>query len=476
MRISIRLFVSYALVVIICLVAVAVSVSSIVQNYRDKLDMEQLDNISRPIITQVLVFSRGDLSTTELWLALRELAQENSVHIIFGDGQGDPVRQIPPDGTIEQQSIELKSGDLPHNISERTLGKFVTSDGQTYIYSAYPIGYLFGTQNPLDLKTIVISEPHGGTLPAWSEISLPLIWAGLITLGVSVIAVVLITRSINVPLRRVTEAAEAISKGDYDREIPVSGPKEIKGLAVGLNRMASQAKLLEQRLRYFVADVSHQLRNPLTSIRGFANAILDGTAEDRDTVQKAARVIEDESKRLTRQVDDLLELARMQSGQIQMSQESIDMKELLDHCSEIFTIQAKDKNVQLRSEVPPLPPVVGDIDRLEQVFINLIDNAIKHSPTEGEVVITGSWVTSDSVEIRVTDSGPGIDPDQLPHVFDRFYQVGGVADGTGLGLTIARETVMAHGGEIEAKSMPGKGAEFIVRLPTGSPRSPVRSA
>jgi two-component system sensor histidine kinase ResE len=234
--------------------------------------------------------------------------------------------------------------------------------------------------------------------------------------------------------------------------------------------MSRQVKLSQQRLRDFVADVSHQLKSPLTSIRGFAQAILDGTAGDYDTRLRAAQVIEDEFKRMIRQVDGLLELSRMQSGQIQMAREPVDIKELLEHCRDIFAIRAEEKGVLLlKTDAVPLAPVIGDIDRLEQVFSNLLDNALKHSPLGGEVSITGRQTTAGAIEITVADSGLGIPSEQLPYVFERFYQVGEVRTGVGLGLAIAREIVLAHGGKIEAKSPPGQGAEFTVVLPTSTP-------
>ena len=170
---------------------------------------------------------------------------------------------------------------------------------------------------------------------------------------------------------------------------------------------------------------------------------------------------------MMRQVEQLLELARMQSGQVDMARTPFDVNELLEHCQEIFAVHEKENRIQVRIEIDPLPPVIGDIDRMEQVFVNLIDNARKHSPAGGEVVITGRWTTSSLIEVSVSDSGPGIPPEELSRVFERFYQADSTGGGTGLGLAIAREIVMAHQGEIEVQSGPGEGTEFIVKLPTG---------
>ena len=155
----------------------------------------------------------------------------------------------------------------------------------------------------------------------------------------------------------------------------------------------------------------------------------------------------------------------MQAGQVKINREPVDVKELLEHCQEIFAVQAEEKGVSLKMNLESPLTTSGDFDRLEQVFNNLLDNAIKNSPLKSDVMIDARRVHADLVEVRISDSGPGIPPEQLPYVFERFYQAGGMRTGVGLGLAIAREIVLAHGGTIEASSSPGEGAEFIVRLP-----------
>jgi signal transduction histidine kinase len=218
-------------------------------------------------------------------------------------------------------------------------------------------------------------------------------------------------------------------------------------------------------LRHFVADVSHELRSPLTSIQGFAQALLDGTAADDATKLKAAQIIDEESRRLRHQVDELLELSRMQSNQIIFRKERVNISETLERCTEILAVQAKQKQVTLELKAEPGLIVTGDNDTLEQVFINLLDNAIKNSPAGGKVNITSGQSEGKFAKVTVADEGPGIHPDHLAHVFERFYQVPGARTGVGLGLTIAKEIVIGHQGTITIESSPGEGARFTVTLP-----------
>jgi signal transduction histidine kinase len=214
-----------------------------------------------------------------------------------------------------------------------------------------------------------------------------------------------------------------------------------------------------------VADVSHELRSPLTSIQGFAQALIDGTASDDATKLKAAQIIDEESRRLKHQVDELLELSRMQSNQAKFLKEPVNLKEVLAQSAEVFTVQARQKQVTIELKAEPNLIVAGDADRLEQVFNNLLDNAIKNSPAGGKVSIVSEEKEGKSARVMVSDQGPGIHPDHLAHVFERFYQVTGARTGVGLGLAIAREIVTAHHGVIEASSTPGEGAVFTVTLP-----------
>jgi signal transduction histidine kinase len=469
MSLRMRLILSYVLIVVLCLSIVVVTVVMTMQSSRDRLVTASLNDVALPLYAQeVRALAQGEASLAEVWSNLAEAARENDVYIFWVDSDGGIIRQASPLVNSRPQLITVAPEELPHDISQPTQGTFVDANGRTFIFAAYPFGRLTTASAASRLGTLVIALPRSGTSAIWAAMIRPSLLAGLVALCVSVAVAFFLTRSVYRPIQRVTGAAGRIAQGQYDQEVPVAGPREVRGLAVSFNEMAKKVQQAQQQLRHFVADVSHQLRTPLTSIRGFAQAMLDGTASDDEARMKAARIIEDESKRMIRQVNELLELSRMQSGQVQMARELVDVKELLGHCQEIFAIRAEESGQSIKMEIEPLVPVAGDIDRLEQVFSNLLDNALKNSPPQSEVRITARNSGADSVEVVIADSGPGIPPEQLPYVFERFYQASGVRSGAGLGLAIAREIVVAHGGQIEASSAPGEGAQFAVRLPAGS--------
>ncbi len=323
-------------------------------------------------------------------------------------------------------------------------------------------------QRQIILFTALQARP---ALLAWFAENLlpPLIQAGAVALMVSALLALLISRSVSAPLRRVASAAQAIARGETGTRAAVSGPREVRDLARTFNRMVDQVEAAQRSQRDFVANVSHELRTPLTSIQGFSQALLDGTAADAGDVARSARVIHDEAERMGRMVDDLLVLARFDAGQIEMANDSVELAPLLTACVEKLSLQAETAEVALAVDVPPGLVARGDGDRLAQVFTNLLDNAVAHTAAGGRVLVVAHLHEQPGfVEVVVTDTGEGIPPDELPRVFERFYQVDKArrrSRGAGLGLAITKEIVEAHGGAISVESVVGLGSKFTVRLP-----------
>ena len=468
MSLRTRLILSHALIVVLCLAIVGVAVLGLLQQYRIRFAVARLDDMTIPIYVQARSLVQGDSTLDEVWDNLQEQSEETGVHILLVDDEGAVVKQVSP-GEAVVQLDRLPAGALPSDLTEPYHGTYRFPKGQAFVFVAYPLAALVGSERPTMPETLILAVPLRGALLLWAGFAEPFIWAALIALAVSIVLAIVLARSIYGPVQRVTEAAERIAQGHYEQEVPLAGPREVRRLALRFNQMARRVQQSQQRLRDFVADASHELRSPLTAIRGFALAMVDGTARDSEAQTRSAQIIQDESMRLIRLVDDLLELSRIESGQIQMSREPVDVGGLLRHCHELFSMRAEEKGVTLKMEFASLPSVVGDIDRLEQVFSNLLDNALKHTLAGGTVTVSAHQAPSGHVRVRVADTGPGIAADELPHVFERFYQADPSARkaGTGLGLAIAREIARAHGGDIEARSPAGGGAEFTVRLPVG---------
>ena len=270
------------------------------------------------------------------------------------------------------------------------------------------------------------------------------------------------------PLQNIENASRNLSNGEY-QHIPLEGPDEIKALAGSYNEMIDQVQAFQQSQQDFVANVSHELKTPLTSIQGFSQAILDGTVISGPALIKAAGIIKTEADRMYRLVVDLLDLARFDAGTVVLDRKALDLGKLLKLVVDQLIPQAAQANVKLSLEVDPLPTCVGDEDRLAQVFTNLADNAIKHTPENGFVKLIATSGAG-LVRIEIIDNGKGIPEEHLGRIFERFYKVDGsrkkeAKPGTGLGLAIAQQIVHAHDGSISVRSLPGEGSVFEVIIP-----------
>jgi signal transduction histidine kinase len=461
-----RLILSFIAIIVLCVGISAVSVSVVLQNYRQQMILIRLDDMTRPISNQIKTLLKGQTTLAQVWISIQQLSVDNNTYVIFVDNKGNLLREASPGNSNQLISVP---GGLPHALSQATHGIFTTSTGQDFVYSAYPLGKAVDTVLPRP-QTMILCQLRSDLTFVIAGVIAPFVWAGIIVLLISLVLAFFLARSVYRPIQRLSKAADDIARGKYNETVPVVGPEEVKKLAVSFNEMAGKVKESHEQLRHFVADVSHQLKSPLTSIQGFAQAMQDGTASDEETRLKAARIIEDESKRMIRQVNELLELSRMQAGQVKMSKEPVDIKEILLRCQEIFALRLEEKKITLKNKIDSSAIIIADADRLEDVFSNLLDNAIKNSPSQGEIEVI-LHNQGNSVEVTIIDSGPGIPPEQIPYVFNRFQQSSGLRTGFGLGLSIAKEIIIAHDGKIEVSSNPGEGAKFTVTLPLDTAKS-----
>jgi signal transduction histidine kinase len=298
----------------------------------------------------------------------------------------------------------------------------------------------------------------------------PLLQAGCVSSGVALGLSIFLARSIARPMRRIAQSASHVAQGDYAQRVPVEGFLEARLLAETFNEMTAQVRQTQQAQRDFLANVTHDLRTPLTSIQGYSQAIMDGVAADPQATQNAARVIHEEAGRLTRMVSDLLDLAKIQAGRWQMLRQAVEIEAVLRRVGESLQIKAQQRGQTLHVQIAPLVRIAGDGDRLAQVFTNLVDNALKHTDQGGQVWLKAG-LSAGGVVVEVQDTGEGIPPEDLTRIFERFYQVDksrnrqSSADGAGLGLAITAEIIRAHAGKIDVQSQVGVGTCFRVWLP-----------
>ncbi len=301
------------------------------------------------------------------------------------------------------------------------------------------------------------------------ELLVPLAEGGLIALLLSLIVAFAIARWVADPLQQIIATSRTIP-AESVKPVPEGGPGEVRELTRSFNAMLARVVSTQNSQRDFVANVSHELKTPLTSIQGFAQAILDGTADTPEVRQQAAQVIYNEAGRMHRMALDLLDLARLDSGTADLKMASVNMAALLNGVMEKFSPMASKAGVNLQLDLAnDLPLLNGDGDRLAQVFTNLVDNALKFTPHGGTIAVRAVHDRGE-VQVSVSDTGEGIPADAIPHIFDRFYQAdtaraGGEKHGAGLGLAIVHDFVVAHGGRISVRSARGRGTAFIVHLP-----------
>jgi two-component system OmpR family sensor kinase len=312
---------------------------------------------------------------------------------------------------------------------------------------------------PVNPGTLILLRPHSTATARWS----PYFWGLLIAAAagglLAALAAFLLARRISRPVGRVAAAARSLTRGTHPEPVPVEGAAEIATLAIAFNDLARQLRRAQEAERNFLLSVSHELKTPLTAIRGYAEALEDGAVD----VREAAETVALEAGRLERLVRDLLDLARMNRTDFSVHNSEIDLAEVADDAVRRYEQQAEAFDVSLQAVADGPAPAVADTDRVLQVVSNLVENALRMTPPGGEVRV----VAAPGV-LRVEDTGPGLAEADTEHAFERFYlheRYGRERPvGTGLGLAIVKELTLAMGGTVEVESSPGLLTVFTVRF------------
>jgi two-component system, OmpR family, sensor kinase len=383
--------------------------------------------------TQVVALSR--LADNQAASRRQSVSYQNSDQVVGG------VREI-----VNLRPTFAKY--VPH--ANRSSDGSVTIAGKRYIYSYRTIPH----------RGLLLLRPASVKSAAWRPFLGDLLLAALAGAVLAAVLSFWIARSIVRPVRRVAEASHALAAGETPSRVPEEGARELASLAHAFNEMAGQLAASRESERNFLLSVSHELKTPLTAIRGYAEGLGEGAFSSDD----AARTILLESRRLERLVRDLLDLARMNRHEFAVSREVVDLGEVAREAVARHEAHAREFGVMIAADGGEAW-VEGDHDRLLQVASNLVENALRETPPLGSVIV--------SVEPRrlsVSDTGPGLERADLDRAFDRFFLYDKYGRerpvGSGLGLAIVKQLTEAMGGTVEVESSPGNGATFVVTLPS----------
>jgi signal transduction histidine kinase len=309
-----------------------------------------------------------------------------------------------------------------------------------------------------------LSALIGGLLFRGHEHRGPFIPIGIVLVVLAIVVIARAGRGFASPVADVMEAADRVAAGDYETRVQERGPREVQRLGRAFNEMAERLGTNETRRRQLLADVTHELRTPLSVIQANLEALIDGLYPIDDA---HLRPVLDETKVMARLLDDLQTLSTAEAGVLTLHREPTDPRQLIDAAVNAFTAQAEEAGVRLeRRGADTLSELDVDRLRIGEILSNLLSNALRHTPSGGTIVVQ-AHDTQDGVEFSITDTGTGIAEEHLPHVFDRFSRAPD-SPGAGLGLAIAKTLVEAHGGTIRAESGPA-GTTMSLRLPKGLP-------
>jgi len=358
----------------------------------------------------------------------------------------------------------------------------------------FTVAPLFGdrAQVPLVGLHVAVVAPAQTLGGAWTDLLPRLSLAALSALVVSIVIAWWLASSITRPMIEITRASEEMSHGNLDPDLTLPETNdEVGRLSSAFKAMAREVARSHRTMRDLLANVSHDLRTPLTSISGFAGALVDGTLSGADGAREAGRIIGEEAERMRRLVEDLLYLSRIESGDLALQKEPVDLSELVRAAQARFLFRANERGINFDVQAQDQVVIQGDAHRIAQVLDNLVENAFKFTPVTGSITVSVGLDAVRSVAhgrgprqprlatLTVHNTGSYIPPEEADRVFERFYQIDKARAGnrgSGLGLAIASEIVQAHSGRIELQSTIQGGTTFTVRIPaldsTATPAQP----
>ena len=382
---------------------------------------------------------------------------------IYGNDAQEPGPHRRPPFALTNASGRVIIPSGPYRRGE-TLSDAALKEGIAITEDDKVIGYFIPVRAPFE------GQPR--EIEFIQRINRLLLYGALIGAVIALVLGVFLSRSLTRPIRELTRATHAVSEGDLSQQVPIRSNDELGELAQAFNKMSSELSRSVNARRQMTADIAHELRTPLSLILGHAEAVHDGVLLPSP---ENFEIIREEATRLEHLVNDLRILSLADAGELSISLQTVEPQRLLQDVASSYQYRAQQKDISIEMEIgSPLSNIEVDPGRMTQVLTNILDNALRHTPEGGMIVLSGREL-GDQIELAIQDSGPGLKKEDLDRIFNRFYRTdasrqrdGAFPGGSGLGLAIARSIVQAHDGQISAESEEGKGLRIVIVLPKQS--------
>jgi signal transduction histidine kinase len=444
--------------------------------------------LSIGIISTAAIFITARTNTRQEFINFLSDQSQNSVmeelaNYHVQNGSWDGAELLYPDNKSRQSHGMGMGPGGPRSGMSMTIQPFVLTDkngiviisnghpastGQKISKSELDLGEALIEDNEVVGIYIQLRMPFQGNpreLEFISRTNTTLLYGAAIGAAIALFLGIFLSRTITRPIRELTRATHAVSEGDLAQEVTVQSNDEIGELGKAFNKMSAELSRLVDARKQMTADIAHELRTPLSLIIGHAEAVHDGVLPP---TKENFEIIREEAARLEHLVDDLRTLSLADAGELTINPQPIEPGRLLHEVKSLFQIHAQKKNIKLDLDIAAnLPTLELDPGRITQVLTNILDNALRHTPENGQIVLSANHL-NDSVEITIQDSGPGLPPEDANRIFERFYRADSSRQredgGSGLGLAIAKSIIQAHNGQLTAESDTGKGLRVIITL------------
>jgi signal transduction histidine kinase len=481
-----KIILAFLAVIVVCLVPTSLAAGYVIRHYQQRDALERLSSLGQTVAGAMLGRPFAQ-STPEEIIGFFNEQRNTDVLLVITDGRGVVQADSAGKYTGQQWVVPDTRGDARGTFFRPSYkGELSAPDGQRFAVAAFrfdrrlrPNGQQTGTAAPAptdpatNAQVIIVALPWSTVNNVWGVIGTRLRALVLIAFVIAIGTAFLLTRSITSRLRTLTEGAHAMARGDYDRALLLArvddSKDEVGELAAAFQTMATNVSRAQRAERDLVANVSHELKTPLTSIQGFSQAMLDGTVTDAQEYQELALIVQQEAQRMRRLVDQMLELSRLESGTSPLDLGPVHVDEFIENIGKRYTRLGEAKGVAVQWGAPSGLILSADAGRLEQVLVNLLDNALQYTDSGGTIALYAQHAQPGGVSFVVRDTGKGIPAADVPRLFERFYQVersrSGQGRHVGLGLAIVREIVDAHRGRIHVESTVGVGTTVTVTIP-----------